>query len=211
MPFQLGATSWNGTSASAIAGLGLAGFAALGAVRYADAPPSGHTGGFGEPTCVRCHADSPPHDDAALLTLDGAPETCAPGRSVPLTLRLTRPGMARAGFQMSARFAEGPRAGEQAGALSPPDARVQVVAGRALTSAGDSTDVEYAQHTVPGTHLLAPDSAEWAIRWTTPEAAAGPVALHVAANAANDDDSELGDHITTAVFRACSAHARDRG
>ena len=191
--------------------MGWAGFAALGAVPYADGPPAGHTGGFGEPTCLRCHA-GPPADDAAVrLTLEDAPEACAPGRSYPLTLRLARPGMARAGFQMSARFADGPRAGEQAGAFSPLDARVQVVLGRALTPAGDSTDVEYAQHTVPGTRVIAPDSATWTVTWTASEEAAGPVALHLAANAANDDDSEFGDHIITARFRACHAQRRDDG
>lgn len=191
--------------------MGLAGFAALGAVRYADGPPAAHTGGFGEPTCLRCHADAPPNDGAARLTLDGGPETCAPGQSYPLTLRLARAEMARAGFQMSARFATGPSAGEQAGALSAADDRVQVVAGRARTAAGDSTLVEYAQHTVPGTRLVGTDSAAWTIGWTVPEEATGPVVFHVAANAANDDDSEFGDHIVTARFRACRAHRRDDG
>lgn len=118
--------------------------------------------------------------------------------------------MQRAGFQMTARLAEGPRSGEQAGAWRPLDDRVRIVAGRADTPARDSAEVEYAQHTVAGTTLTAPDSARWALEWTAPESAA-PVAVHVAANAANDDDSEFGDHIIAARFAACTAHARERG
>ena len=194
-------------SASVLAGLGLAAFAALGAVRYADGPPLAHTGGFGEPTCLRCHADSP-GDSAARLTLDGAPANCAPARTYPLTLRLVRAGMARAGFQMSARFTEGTGAGRQAGAFSPLDDRVQVVAGLTATPAGDSARVEYAQHSVAGTGLVAPDSAAWTLEWTAPERV-GAVALHVAANAANYDDSEFGDHIAVGAFRACHADTRE--
>jgi hypothetical protein len=35
------------------------------------------------------------------------------------------------------------------------------------------------------------------LRWTAPEEARWPVAAHVAANAANDDDSPLGDFVYT--------------
>jgi hypothetical protein len=38
----------------------------------------------------------------------------------------------------------------------------------------------------------------WAVEWTAPAQALADVAIHVAANAANDDNSEFGDHIFTA-------------
>jgi hypothetical protein len=39
------------------------------------------------------------------------------------------------------------------------------------------------------------DSIRWLFRWTAPSESGGPVVFHVAANAANFDDSPLGDFI----------------
>jgi hypothetical protein len=98
---------------------------------------------------------------------------------------------------MAARFADGPRAGERAGAWRPLDDRVRVVR-------DDSSGIEYAQHTSAGTRPRTAETASWEIEWRAPESS-GRVAVHAAANAANDDDSELGDRIYTAMFPACSA------
>lgn len=158
--------------------------------RYAEGPPPGHTGGFGEPTCQACHFERPLNDPAGSLELRGLPRAYAPGVGYTLTVALTKGDMRRAGFQLATRFAEGPAAARQAGTLAVLDYGAQV-----LTDS--TTGVQYAQHTREGSDLRAAGEARWTVRWSAPRAARGPVVFHVAANAANDDLSEFGDAIYT--------------
>lgn len=153
---------------------------------YADGPPPAHTGGFGEPSCRACHFDNPLNEPSGSLTVSGMPDRFSPGDSYRITVALTRPGMQRAGFQLAIRYAAGARAGTPAGVLLAGDSRVAVAAA--------PSGVPYAQHTIVGATLAGTDSAEWTVEWRAP-ARAGTVSLHVAANAANGDQSEFGDHI----------------
>ena len=167
---------------------------------YADGPPAAHTGGFGEPTCHRCHFDHSLNESSlrARLTLADAPASFTAGRRYRLRVAVSQPEMRAAGFQLTARFADGPQAGRQAGSFRAADARADV-----RTTRGSS--IQYAQHTRVGTVLTATDSAAWTIEWTAPRTSAGRVVFHVSANAANGDDSEFGDHIYAASFVAESA------
>ena len=159
---------------------------------YKDGPPLAHTGGFGEQTCRQCHSDADLNVPGGSVTLIGLPPAYAPGRTYELVVTLTRTGMMRGGFELAARYAEGPGAGTQAGVLQPVDARAE--------PAPDSANhVTYLRHTLAGT-TVSGDSSHWTFRWTAPAAPLGPVVFHVAGNAANYDDSPLGDFIyTTAV------------
>jgi hypothetical protein len=152
---------------------------------YSEAPPPAHTGGLGEPSCRQCHFDGALNDSAGALTLSGVPDAYRSGEPVRITVAVRHPEMRRGGFQLAARFANGERAGEQAGSLGPADARAEV------TRAGG---IEYIHHTRGGTALTGPADAAWSFDWTPP-ANGGDVIFHVAANAANGDDSELGDWI----------------
>lgn len=182
--------------------LTLAGLAALavggGAGAYLDSPLPAHTGGFGEPTCATCHRGEPLDAAGGSLTL-GAPTEYAAGEEHVLEVRLARSGMERAGFQLSARFAAGGLAGRQAGELTVladagAAAAVQVIAAH---------DVAYAAHTAAGAARVSGGEARWRVCWRAPREAAGPVVFHVAANAGNFDDSELGDfvYLASAVSR----------
>lgn len=165
----------------------------LKAIAYADGPPPAHTGGFGEPSCHDCHFDLPLNDPAGSLQVavrDGGQA------ELEVTVVLSRPGMKAGGFQVSARFATGDRKGEQAGTLRSVDGRVEVV-----EDAGSG--VQYGRQTRRGTGLTAPDSVRWRLDWRPPDRE-GRVVFHVAANAANHDDSEFGDHIYLAEARWCS-------
>ena len=175
--------------------LSLVGAAAV----FKDGPPPAYTGGFGEPTCRHCHADAPLNEPGGTLTIGGLPDPYEPGRTYDLAVMLRRAGMLRAGFQLTARFATGERAGKQAGTLAPADQRSKVVRDSA-------TGVLYIEHTFAGTPA-AGDSTRCILRWTAPASPRGPVAFHVAANAANDDDSAFGDFI---YARAAEVRLRRR-
>lgn len=149
---------------------------------YPYGAPPGTTGGFGEPTCAACHFGSALNDPAGALTIEGLPARYTPGQAYRLIIRLRRPQMAAAGFQLSARTP----AGAQAGTLAVPPGATAV---KVETAAG----ILYAGHTEPGSRLAAPSAAEWAVVWTAP--GAGPVTFSASANAADDDRSPLGDYV----------------
>ncbi len=165
------------------------------AAARSDGPEPGFTGGFGEPTCTSCHFDSPAEPAAGGLVLSGVPERYEPSGEYVLRLTLRDPGLARAGFQLAARFAEGPAAGRQAGGLAAGGPGAEVVE-------HGEPPLLYARQTSEGSRLVASHQASWTLRWTAPAEAGAPVVFHAAANAGNDDDSELGDVVHTALARS---------
>lgn len=122
-------------------------------------------------------------------------------------MELRRPALAAAGFQLSARYLHGRAAGEQAGTLESLDGRTAVE----ITEEG----IMYASHTVAGAgpagardHAAGCDDsgvvegsvagvARWTLHWTAP-ADGGDVAFDLAAQVANDNDSEFGETLYTA-------------
>jgi hypothetical protein len=155
---------------------------------YVEGPLPGRTGGFGEPTCRACHFDNRLDDPPGTLRLSGVPRSYTPNTAYTITITLARPDLRRGGFELSSRFASGPKAGRQAGTLRPLDRRVQLVS---------STDgaLQYAQHSQPGTVTTTPGRIQWSVGWIAPARAEGPVVFHAAGNATNDDASALGDYI----------------
>jgi hypothetical protein len=164
--------------------------AAGSAPRGIERPPPAHTGGFGEPTCTSCHLPASDVPGAGRLSIDGLPDAYEPGRTYRLRITLVHPGLGAGGFQLAART----------------DRAVQ--AGHLAPGPGDSVRVEvtlhdgiaYAQHAYPGTRRTAADTLRWTVLWTAP-GGADTVAFHAAANAADDDESPLGDVIYTAARR----------
>lgn len=194
-------TAWREGRRPAIRGAGAiialtlsGGLLTLGPARvasYVDGPPPGHTGGFGEPTCRSCHFDNPLQPAGRNLSVSGLPATYIPGDSYRLEIELLAPDARRAGFQLSARFASGLDAGDQSGGLGSSGDRVSVVTASA-------SGIQYAQQTRRGATLEAPGPARWSVDWTAPSHRRAPVAFHIAANAANGDDSAFGDRIFAA-------------
>ncbi len=62
--------------------------------------------------------------------------------------------------------------------------------------------MSYAEHTRAGSQRRTTGGLAWAVEWLAPAAATGPVVFHVAANAANGDESPLGDFVYLAEVRA---------
>ena len=151
--------------------------------------PLGRTGGFGEPTCLECHDEFELNPEGGSLEVSGLPGRYEPGRTYRWVVRVVGEGMAKGGFQASARFAEGAAVGAQAGTLESTSSRAVV---------SDSAGVSYARHSQVGVDVSEPDAIEWSLSWTAPAVATGAVAFHVAANSANGDDSPLGDWVLAA-------------
>lgn len=170
------------------AGLALAiALSAGSAVAYRAGPPTGHTGAFGEPDCGACHFDAIRDDDAGSVDIR-APSSYEPGRTYEIVVKLRHPEVPAAGFQLTARFADGSDAGRQAGGLEPGKSRTRVETG--------DDDVIYASHSVAGVAPEASGLALWTLRWTAPtEGDAAAVAFDVVAQIANDDDSEFGERL----------------
>lgn len=160
---------------------------------HAEAPPPGHTGGFGESDCTACHLEAGPNLPGGSLEVVGIPPAYRPGERYDLEVVLRAEGTVRAGFQLSARHTDGSRAGR----LRPRDERVQVLA-------PDSLPTEYAAQTRAGSEADSPDEARWTLAWTAPEGG-GPVRFHGAANSANGDESPLGDLVYTIVRESAPA------
>ena len=150
-----------------------------------------HTGGFGEMTCQQCHWENPVNEPSGRLTIEGLPDSYTPGEQYLITVALARPGLGRAGFQLSAREdGINMNAGSNAGTLTSMDKATTVVMEKAIT---------YIQHTRVGSEAK-DGKAAWKFSWTAPDDQR-PVVFPVAANAANDDASPLGDFIYTATAK----------
>lgn len=161
----------------------LAPVALIAAVAYDDRPPPAHTGGFDEPTCASCHFDGPVDDGEAELKLMGLPDRYEPGAEYLIRVVLSRPELAKAGFELAARTGDA----AQAGALESSDDRTAVTEARG---------VSYIHHTFEGTRPETDGENSWTVRWTAPEHG-GEVFFHIAANASNADFSPFGDHVYT--------------
>lgn len=173
------------------AGVALVLAGAAAAPAYRDGAPTGFTGGFDEPHCGTCHFGDAASREGGAAAID-APARYRPGETYDIVVTVRHPDLEAAGFQLSVRFADAPMAGTQAGVIEPE-------AGRAQVSTGPR-GVAYAGHTGAGTGPVEPGVGRWTVRWTAPETGA-PVIFHLAANAANDDDSEFGDRIFLAEAR----------
>ena len=195
VPAPVGAARFARRLALACLALGIILAAVSGTRATRDRPPTAVTGGFGEPTCQMCHFEAELDAGAGDLTLDGVPEAYDAGETYAITLTLVHPGVAAAGFEIAARFE---RSAAQAGTFAPePDQKDRID----VTTYGD---VQYAHHVRSGTFPVSSDTARWRLLWTAPPDGGG-IVFHAVGNAANDDDSPLGDYIY-----AASATSRPR-
>lgn len=172
----------------AAAALALAGAAAaFPARRTTEGPPAGFTGGFGEPSCVACHTGSDVNSFGGRASLRGLPAAYAPGEEYVLSVVLEAEETEVAGFQLTARYTGGPEEGHDAGMLSPVDGR---------TAVKDSAGIAYAHQSLAGSVTEDRSGSSWSVAWVAPRSE-HPVALHLAANSGNADNSPLGDLVYT--------------
>lgn len=173
----------------------LAGASARPGTVHPDAPPPGHTGGFGEPTCQTCHAEYALNVAGGELAVEGIPDAWEPGAEYVLTVVLRSEEMGAAGFQLSARTADG----RPAGRFTALDDRVAVdeFADRVPPTA-------YARQTRAGSRVDDPSIVAWRVLWAAPSRAT-EVRFHGAANSGNGDNSPFGDLVYTTAFAVRAA------
>ena len=168
-----------------------------------DRPPPAYTGGFSEPLCTECHLQADVNTGPGTLTIAGLPRKYEPGARYTLTITIAQSYLSAGGFQMSARFEDGTQAGSLTAAPSQ-ETRMDVTL---------HEDVQYIHHVYAGTPAVSPDTARWQVLWTAPTAQmrsngaspGGAVVFHIAGNAADDDESPLGDMIYTTSARTFRA------
>jgi len=166
---------------------------------YKEGPFPNVAGGFGDQTCHRCHLDNPMNASGGSLSIAGVPPTYEAGRTYSISVTLMRPGMKRGGFEIVARFLSGRSKGKQAGAWHLPDQRLQVISSQV------DQELKFVQHNLAGSRAATSGSNSWTLDWTAPSPAAAPIQFNAAGNAANDDDSPLGDYIYTKMARSLPA------
>jgi hypothetical protein len=152
-----------------------------------EGPPPGHTGGFGEPTCVVCHVGNAENGFGGEVRFAGLPPVYAPGDELLLTIVLAAEETEIAGFQVAARFAGGASIGRNAGTFVPIDARTAVT---------DSSHVSYIHQSRLGAATAQSSGSSWSFTWVAPDERE-PVVFHIAANSGNGDNSPLGDLVFT--------------
>src|SRR5260370_14999686 len=112
----------------------------------------------------------------------------------------------RWGFELSARLASDTK--QLAGTFSPTDKRTQLICAstdlvRQLnfdTACPANLPVQYIEQTLAGYSFTQPNPGKFEFDWNVPASDVGPVTIYVAANAANGDLSQNGDHIYTANY-----------
>jgi hypothetical protein len=154
-----------------------------------EGPPPGHTGGFGEPTCITCHQGSDLNAFGGRVTIEGLPNEYVQGERYLLTVFLEAEETDLAGFQLAARYRTGGEEGLNAGKIHPVDDRVAISIG--------TNGLQYVHQTRQGSYMSAPDSTSWSMEWIAPSTG-NSVVFHVAANSGNGDNSPLSDLVYTA-------------
>jgi hypothetical protein len=166
---------------------------------YKEGPFPNVAGGFGDQTCHRCHLDNPMNAPGGSLSIAGVPPTYEAARTYSISVTLMRAGMKRGGFEIVARFLSGKSKGKQAGAWHLPDQRLQIIPSQV------DQELKFVQHNLAGSRAATAGSNSWTVDWTAPSPAAAPIQFNIAGNAANDDDSPLGDYIYTKLARSLPA------
>lgn len=166
--------------------------------------PALHSGGPfpGERSCTACHVGSDANSGpgALSLTIDGAPavgepgETASfytPGETIALIVSFEDTTKFRVGFQLTVRSGDGcGQPGSLAAADSTDGSGIKSGTGDCGSA---NSEVQWVTHQSPRSG----SSAKFAVDWTTPAEAVGPVTIAVAVNGADGSRDRRNDNIYT--------------
>jgi uncharacterized protein (TIGR03437 family) len=166
---------------------------------YEYGPPPGSAGPPSDLTCgsPACHGGSTGMGSVAITFPDGL--SYVPGVKQHVVVTITDPVQKRWGFQATVRPAANPRSSE-AGDFESTDTYTQVVCqDDSQKPAGQpcamNPDFQYVEHTTEGTRLGTSSPVSFEFDWTPGTTTTGDLLFYVAANAANGDGTNFGDHI----------------
>ena len=167
---------------------------------YSRGAPARSTGGPfpGERDCTRCHSGDVNSGPGTLsLTVGGvavaddAALAYTPGETIALIVSFEDTTKFRVGFQLTARSGDGcGQPGALAAASSADGSGIKTEMG---TCGSAGSQVQWATHQSPRNGT----SATFAIDWTAPDEAVGPVTIAVAANGADGSQNTQADNIYT--------------
>lgn len=149
-----------------------------------------------EKTCnqLGCHNDLSLNLPGATLQILDAPAAYRPDSLYTIRVRMTSTftpsGTGRRwGFQFTSVNAT---TGDSAGSFQPLNATTQVIPG-----IGGYLSRRYIEHTTTGTFQGNNGPVEWSFRWKAPSSNVGRVYLFASGNAADNSETNNGDHIYT--------------
>ena len=159
------------------------------AAAFENGPPPGHTGPLREPDCTVCHFDNGTNGQGGAVKLNGVPATYLPGQQYSISVTLEHSILSTGGFQLAIQDI----AGDPAGKLNTNQDDVKTII-------VDGTKQIYVQHSKPRKKRDDDTHIQWTMVWTAP-GGNRELIVGVAAVAANDDASALGDYVYTATAR----------
>jgi uncharacterized protein (TIGR03437 family) len=173
---------------------------------HAAGPDPRHTGAPGDGTCADsgCHLGTPVNGGGGSVVLtSSAGTTYTPGGPAQtITITITDSKAKAYGFQLSARLDSNPVNGGAGDFTVGPQQIILCDSGNLEPSKGCAvgTDtVEFIEHSFPF------PKGTINVSWTPPATNVGSVTLYVAANAANGDTTNNGDHIYTTSLKLTPA------
>jgi uncharacterized protein (TIGR03437 family) len=160
-------------------------------------------------TCsqVGCHTGTAVNGGGGSVTVSfPGDQIYSPGTTQHLVVTITDPTARRWGFELTARLASDST--KMAGTFSPTDKLTQLICSsadlvrqqNAATACPANLPLSYIEHTLTGYNLLQPNPGKYEFDWNPPASDVGPVIIYVAANAANGDLTQNGDHIYSATY-----------
>ncbi len=159
------------------------------AAAFENGPPPGHTGALSEPDCTVCHFDNDANGQGGTVKLNGVPATYLAGQQYAISVTLEHSVLSTGGFQLAIQDI----AGTPAGKLNANQDDVKTIN-------VDGTGNSYIQHSKPRKKRDGDTHIQWTMVWTAPGSNRDLI-IGVAAVAANDDASALGDYVYTATAR----------
>jgi len=160
---------------------------------FENGPPPGHSGAPGQPDCTICHFGNDANTEGGSVKLDGVPATYQDGQQYAISVTLEHNVLLIGGFQLAIQDIVGNPAGKLA--ANPGDEEIMSISGNS-----------YIHHIKPRRRREDVSGIRWTVVWTAPDGNRELI-ISVAAVAANDDASALGDSVYTAAARMNSSSA----
>ena len=146
---------------------------------------------MGKPDCTICHLGNDANAEGGSVKLDGVPATYQDGQQYAISVTLEHNVLPIGGFQLAIQDIVGNPAGKLA--ANPGDEEIMSIGGNS-----------YIHHIKPRRRRDDDSGILWTVVWTVPDSDRELI-ISVAAVAANDDASALGDYVYTATARINSS------